>query len=34
MQMSAKVGMENGRVKDPTTLEVYEASQVRKVYIS
>ena len=34
MQMSAKVGLENGQVKDPTTLEVFDASQIRKVYIS
>lgn len=34
MQMSAKVGLDDGYVKDPTTGEVFEISKVRKVYIS
>ncbi|KAL8739327.1 MAG: hypothetical protein Q9181_000058 [Wetmoreana brouardii] len=34
LEMSAKVGLEEGRVKDPTTSEVYDASQIRKVFIS
>ncbi|MCJ1399984.1 GID complex subunit containing RING finger motif [Xylographa trunciseda] len=34
MQMSAKVGLENGEVKDPTTGEIFEGTKIRKVYIS
>ncbi|MCJ1386873.1 GID complex subunit containing RING finger motif [Xylographa soralifera] len=34
MQMSAKIGLENGEVKDPTTGEIFEGTMVRKVYIS
>lgn len=34
MQMSAKVGLENGDIKDPTTGEIFEGTKVRKVYIS
>ncbi|MCJ1288402.1 GID complex subunit containing RING finger motif [Xylographa opegraphella] len=34
MQMSAKIGLENGKVKDPTTGEIFEGTKVRKVYIS
>ena len=34
MQTSAKLGLENGQVKDPTTGEIFDASKVRKVYIS
>ncbi|MCJ1472874.1 GID complex subunit containing RING finger motif [Lambiella insularis] len=33
MQMSAKVGLENGQVKDPTTGEIFGSTEVRKVYI-
>ncbi|KAL8997491.1 MAG: hypothetical protein Q9169_003271 [Polycauliona sp. 2 TL-2023] len=33
-EMSAKVGLEDGRVKDPTTSEIFDISQVRKVFIS
>ena len=32
--MSAKVGLQEGQVKDPTTQEVFDASKIRKVYIS
>lgn len=34
LEMSAKVGLEEGKVKDPTTSEVYDASLIRKVFIS
>ncbi|MCJ1361510.1 GID complex subunit containing RING finger motif [Acarospora aff. strigata] len=34
LQMSAKVGLQEGQVKDPTTQEVFDASKIRKVYIS
>ncbi|KAL8782871.1 MAG: hypothetical protein Q9213_005048 [Squamulea squamosa] len=34
LELSAKVGLEEGKVKDPTTLEVFDASQVRKIFIS
>ena len=34
LEMSAKVGLEAGSVKDPTTSQIYDASDVRKVYIS
>ncbi|MCJ1256648.1 GID complex subunit containing RING finger motif [Lignoscripta atroalba] len=34
MQMSAKVGLEDGQVKDPTTGEIFDESKIRKVYIS
>ncbi|KAL8945372.1 MAG: hypothetical protein Q9211_000142 [Gyalolechia sp. 1 TL-2023] len=34
LEMSAKVGLEEGKVKDPTTSEMFEASEIRKVFIS
>ncbi len=34
LQMSAKVGLPDGQVRDPTTQEVFDASKIRKVYIS
>ncbi|KAL8772613.1 MAG: hypothetical protein Q9209_002274 [Squamulea sp. 1 TL-2023] len=34
LELSAKVGLEEGKVKDPTTLEVFDASQIRKIFIS
>ena len=34
MQMTAKVGLEPGHVKDPTTGEVFEESKVKKVFIT
>ena len=34
MQMSAKLGLEDGHIKDPTTGEIFEESKIRKVYIS
>ncbi|KAI4095577.1 MAG: hypothetical protein LQ348_000263 [Seirophora lacunosa] len=34
LEMSSKVGLEEGKVKDPTTSEVFDASQIRKVFIS
>ncbi|KAI9786866.1 MAG: GID complex subunit containing RING finger motif [Geoglossum umbratile] len=34
LQMSAKVGMPDGKVKDPTTSEVFDASEMKKVFIS
>ncbi|KAL9612743.1 MAG: hypothetical protein Q9167_002682 [Letrouitia subvulpina] len=34
LEMSAKVGLGPNLVKDPTTSEIFEASQVRKVFIS
>ncbi|KAL8734904.1 MAG: hypothetical protein Q9166_001256 [cf. Caloplaca sp. 2 TL-2023] len=34
LEMSSKVGLEEGRVKDPTTSEVFDASEIRKVFIS
>ena len=34
LEMSAKVGLDAGQVKDPTTSVIYPASEVRKVYIS
>ncbi|KAL9007243.1 MAG: hypothetical protein Q9188_000046 [Gyalolechia gomerana] len=34
LEMSAKVGLEEGKVKDPTTSEIFEASEIRKVFIS
>ena len=34
LEMSAKVGLEAGLVKDPTTSQIYAASEIRKVYIS
>ncbi|KAL8710921.1 MAG: hypothetical protein Q9220_004520 [cf. Caloplaca sp. 1 TL-2023] len=33
-ETSAKFGLEDGKVKDPTTLEVFDDSQIRKVFIS
>lgn len=33
-EMSAKVGLPEGLVKDPTTSELYNYSDIRKVYIS
>ena len=33
-QMSAKVGLPEGRVKDPTTSELFNYLDIRKVYIS
>ena len=34
MQMSAKAGLDEGEVKDPTTGDIFDESKVRKVYIS
>ncbi|KAL8824784.1 MAG: hypothetical protein Q9191_004822 [Dirinaria sp. TL-2023a] len=34
LEMSAKVGLGEGWVKDPTTSEVFESSKISKVYIS
>lgn len=34
LQMGAKVGLEEGFVKDPITSERFESSEIRKVYIS
>ncbi|KAI9818532.1 MAG: GID complex subunit containing RING finger motif [Pycnora praestabilis] len=34
LQMSAKVGIADGQIKDPTTGEIFEESKIRKVYIS
>jgi len=34
LQMSAKVGLLDGQVKDPTTQEIFDESKIRKVYIS
>ena len=34
MQFTAKSGLEQGKVKDPTTLEVFEESKIKKVFIS
>ena len=34
LQMSAKYGLPDGQVKDPTTQEIFDASMIRKVYIS
>ncbi|KAI4154089.1 MAG: hypothetical protein LQ341_000428 [Variospora aurantia] len=34
LEMSSKAGLEEGKVKDPTTSEVFDASQIRKVFIS
>ncbi|MCJ1225387.1 GID complex subunit containing RING finger motif [Toensbergia leucococca] len=34
LQVSAKAGLDDGRVKDPTTGDIFEASKIRKVYIS
>ncbi|KAL9037678.1 MAG: hypothetical protein Q9214_005592 [Letrouitia sp. 1 TL-2023] len=34
LEMSAKVGLGPNLVKDPTTSEIFEASQIRKVFIS
>ena len=34
LEMSAKVGLDPEHVKDPTTSQIYLASDIRKVYIS
>jgi macrophage erythroblast attacher len=34
LELSAKVGLEKGRVKDPTTGEIFNELDMRKVYIS
>ncbi|KAI9768431.1 MAG: GID complex subunit containing RING finger motif [Geoglossum simile] len=34
LQMSTKLGMPDGKVKDPTTSEVFDASDMKKVFIS
>jgi len=34
LEMSAKVGLDPGLVKDPTTSQIYSSSDIRKVYIS
>ena len=34
LQMSAKAGLTEAFVKDPTTSEIFEASKIQKVYIS
>ncbi|KAL8694091.1 MAG: hypothetical protein Q9218_001206 [Villophora microphyllina] len=34
LEMSSKVGLPVGKVKDPTTSEVYDASVIRKVFFS
>lgn len=34
LEMSAKVGLDPGLVKDPTTAQIYAAAEIRKVYIS
>ena len=34
LEMSAKVGVPEGQVKDPTTGDIFDESLVRKVYIS
>lgn len=34
LQLSMKIGLEEGYVKDPTTSEIFETSEIRKVYIS
>ena len=34
LQMSAKLGLEPDFVKDPTTSEIFKASEIHKVYIS
>ena len=34
LEVSAKVGLVPGLVKDPTTAQIFEADEVRKVYIS
>ena len=34
MEMTAKMGLEPGQVKDPTTGEVFDVAEVKKVYIS
>jgi macrophage erythroblast attacher len=34
LQMSAKLGLPDGKVKDPTTNEVFDASDMKKVFIS
>ena len=34
LEMSAKVGLEPGKVKDPTTSEVFNETEIRKVFIS
>jgi len=34
LEMSAKVGLDPGFVKDPTTADIFSAGDIRKVYIS
>ena len=34
LEMSAKSGLEEGKVKDPTTSEIYNAAFIRKVFFS
>lgn len=34
LQLSAKVGLEEGQVRDPTTGEIFNTSEILKVYIS
>ena len=34
LQMSAKIGLEDGLVKDPTTSKIFKVADIRKVYIS
>ena len=34
IEMSAKLGLSPDKVKDPTTSEIFEASKIRKVFIS
>jgi macrophage erythroblast attacher len=34
LEMSAKVGLDPGFVKDPTTADIFPAGDIRKVYIS
>ncbi|KAL8764240.1 MAG: hypothetical protein Q9184_000209 [Pyrenodesmia sp. 2 TL-2023] len=34
LEMSAKVGLVEGKVKDPTTSEVFDASRIRKVFLT
>lgn len=34
LEISAKVGLDPGFVKDPTTADIFPAGDIRKVYIS
>ena len=34
LEMSAKVGLDPGFVKDPTTAQIFTLGDIRKVYIS